>query len=105
MALGQWKPERRASALLVTSRGQSRRYVTQGSVGSLPNESPRQTSRRSKRDRRYDAPVTRVGYLGPHGTFAEEALLTQPDLAAAESVPLRSVPHVINAVEQGDVDL
>jgi prephenate dehydratase len=47
----------------------------------------------------------RVGYLGPHGTFAEEALLTQPDLAASESVPLRSVPHVINAVENGDVDL
>ena len=22
--------------------------------------------------------MTRVGYLGPHGTFAEEALLTQP---------------------------
>ena len=59
----------------------------------------------SRKGRRYDAPVTRVGYLGPHGTFAEEALLTQPDLAAAESVPLRSVPHVINAVEQGDVDL
>ena len=50
-------------------------------------------------------PRARVGYLGPHGTFAEEALLTQPDLAAAESVPLRSVPHVINAVEQGEVDL
>jgi prephenate dehydratase len=49
--------------------------------------------------------VIRVGYLGPHGTFAEEALLTQPDLAAAAAVPLRSVPHVINAVENGDVDL
>jgi prephenate dehydratase len=49
--------------------------------------------------------VTRVGFLGPHGTFAEEALLTQPDLAAAEQVPLRTVPHVITAVENGDVDL
>lgn len=49
--------------------------------------------------------MTRVGYLGPHGTFAEEALLTQPDLAAFEAVPLRSVPHVISAVEQGDVEL
>jgi prephenate dehydratase len=49
--------------------------------------------------------VTRVGYLGPRGTFAEEALLTQPDLAAGEPVPLRTVPSVITAVAQGDVDL
>jgi len=49
--------------------------------------------------------MTRVGYLGPRGTFAEEALLTQPDLAAGEAVPFRDVPHVITAVEQGEVDL
>src|SRR4249919_500652 len=47
----------------------------------------------------------RVGFLGPHGTFAEEALLSQPDLAAGEAVPFRDVPHVITAVEKGDVDL
>ena len=33
----------------------------------------------------------RVGFLGPHGTFAEEALLSQPDLAAGEPVPFRDV--------------
>jgi prephenate dehydratase len=49
--------------------------------------------------------MTRVGFLGPHGTFAEEALLTQPDLAAGEAVPLRDVPQVISAVESGAVDL
>jgi prephenate dehydratase len=47
----------------------------------------------------------RVGFLGPHGTFAEEALLTQPDLAGGEQVPLRTVPQVITAVESGDVDV
>ena len=47
----------------------------------------------------------RVGFLGPHGTFAEEALLSQPDLAEAEAVPFRDVPHVITAVELGEVDL
>ena len=47
----------------------------------------------------------RVGFLGPHGTFAEEALLTQPDLAAGEQVPLRTVPQVITAVEGGAVDV
>jgi prephenate dehydratase len=49
--------------------------------------------------------MTRVGFLGPHGTFAEEALLTQSDLAAGVAVPFRDVPHVITAVESGDVDL
>ena len=49
--------------------------------------------------------MIRTGFLGPHGTFAEEALLTQPDLAAGEAVPFRDVPHVITAVERGDVDL
>jgi len=49
--------------------------------------------------------MIRVGFLGPHGTFAEEALLTQPDLAAGEAVPFRDVPHVITAVERGEVDV
>jgi prephenate dehydratase len=49
--------------------------------------------------------MTRVGFLGPHGTFAEEALRSQADLAAGEAVPLRDVPHVITAVEDGTVDL
>jgi prephenate dehydratase len=51
------------------------------------------------------ATTPRVGYLGPPGTFAEEALLSQPDLAAGQPVPQRTVPQVITAVETGDVDL
>ncbi len=47
---------------------------------------------------------TRVGYLGPRGTFCEEALLTQPDLAAGTLVDLPSIPDVIDAVSSGDVD-
>jgi prephenate dehydratase len=46
----------------------------------------------------------RVSYLGPHGTFSEEALLTQPDLAAGNLLPLTSVPEVIASVERGDAD-
>jgi prephenate dehydratase len=49
--------------------------------------------------------VTRVAYLGPPGTFTEEALLTQPDLADADRVPARPVPDVIALVEQGDADV
>jgi prephenate dehydratase len=49
--------------------------------------------------------MARVGFLGPRGTFAEEALLTQPDLAASDQVAFPTVPHVITAVEAGDVDL
>ena len=47
----------------------------------------------------------RIGYLGPAGTFTEQALLTQPDLAAATRVPYRTVPDVLDAVESNEVDL
>ncbi len=47
----------------------------------------------------------RVGFLGPHGTFTEQALRTQPDLAHAELVPLSTMADVLLAAETGDVDL
>ena len=47
---------------------------------------------------------TRIGFFGPFGTFTEQALLTQPDLAAGELVPFRSVPDVLDAVARGEVD-
>ncbi|MDO8362787.1 MAG: prephenate dehydratase [Actinomycetota bacterium] len=45
----------------------------------------------------------RVGFLGPLGTFTEQALKTQPDLAAAEHVLYRTMPDVLDAVESGEV--
>ena len=50
------------------------------------------------------API-RVGFLGPPGTFTEEALFTQPDLADADAVPIGSMFDVLAAVEEGSVDL
>lgn len=47
----------------------------------------------------------RVAFLGPPGTFTEEALLSQADLAAGELVPIRSIAEVIAAVEQGEADI
>ena len=47
----------------------------------------------------------RIGFLGPEGTFTEQALLSQPDLAARELVAMPSIPDVLLAVEPGDVDL
>jgi prephenate dehydratase len=49
--------------------------------------------------------MARIGFLGPLGTFHEQALLTDPDLAACELVPLPSIPDVLTATEQGTVDL
>jgi prephenate dehydratase len=46
-----------------------------------------------------------VAFLGPPGTFTEEALLSQPDLAAGELVPIRSIPEVIAEVDQRRVDM
>jgi prephenate dehydratase len=46
----------------------------------------------------------RIGFLGPFGTFTEQALVSQPDLATAELVPFRSVPDVLDAVAAGELD-
>jgi prephenate dehydratase len=46
-----------------------------------------------------------VAFLGPVGTFSEQALLTQDDLAQAKLVPLPTFSAVLNAVEAGEVDL
>jgi prephenate dehydratase len=47
----------------------------------------------------------KVGYLGPSGTFTEQALFSQADLASAEHVPFRTVPDVLDAVQAGDMKL
>jgi prephenate dehydratase len=47
----------------------------------------------------------RIGFLGPPGTFSEEALLSEPDLAAADVVPYATFPDVVAAVESGATDL
>jgi prephenate dehydratase len=46
----------------------------------------------------------RVGFFGPFGTFTEQALRTQPDLAAGDLVDQPTVPDVLDAVAAGDVD-
>jgi prephenate dehydratase len=51
------------------------------------------------------SPRPRVGFLGPEGTFHEQALLSEPDLAAGELIPLPSITDVLVAVESGEVDL
>lgn len=53
----------------------------------------------------YPVLVTTIGYLGPNGTFTEQAVLSQPDLADSEAKLFRSMPAVLNAVEQGEIDL
>jgi prephenate dehydratase len=50
-------------------------------------------------------PRPRVAFLGPPGTFSEEALLSQPDLAAAKPVAIRSITEVITEVDQGRAEL
>jgi prephenate dehydratase len=45
-----------------------------------------------------------VGFLGPFGTFTEQAVRTQPDLDRGELVAFRSVPDVLDAVASGDLD-
>lgn len=46
--------------------------------------------------------ATRYTYLGPAGTFTEAALLTLPEAATRELVPLATVPAVLDAVRSGE---
>jgi prephenate dehydratase len=52
-----------------------------------------------------DPPASTVAYFGPAATFSQEALLTQPDLAAADLRPLGSITAVLEAVAEGVTDL
>ena len=49
-------------------------------------------------------PYARIGFLGPSGTFTEQALLSQPDLAAAERVSFGSFDEILFAVQEGTLD-
>jgi len=66
-----------------------------------------------KRIRQHNAPnldgvsksKQKIGYFGPAGTFTEQALLTQADLAGCAHIAFRTVPDVLDAVQSGEVDL
>jgi len=47
---------------------------------------------------------TRVAFLGPPGSFGEEALLTQSDLAGCELVWMPSMTEILTSVEAGAAD-
>ncbi len=49
--------------------------------------------------------VLRVGYLGPVGTFTEQALFTQADLVQAQLTPLTTIGDVLTATAKGDIDV
>lgn len=47
----------------------------------------------------------RVGFLGPRGTFTEQALAGEADLAGAELIGYQTMAEVLHATEAGEVDL
>jgi prephenate dehydratase len=49
-------------------------------------------------------PPTRFVYLGPEGTFTEQALRTIPAAERGTRTPARSVPEALDAVRAGDAD-
>jgi prephenate dehydratase len=51
------------------------------------------------------AAAPRIAYLGPVGTFTEQVIHTQPDLAAGDLVPHASMSDVLYAVADGTADL
>ncbi|MEV4507935.1 prephenate dehydratase [Dactylosporangium sp. NPDC049525] len=49
-------------------------------------------------------PPTRFVYLGPEGTFSEQALRTVPAADRGVLTPARSVPEALDALRAGDAD-
>ncbi len=49
--------------------------------------------------------LPRAGYLGPAGTFSEEALLASAAPGAVEPVPMPSIPDAVTAVRDGATEL
>ncbi|GAB1688478.1 prephenate dehydratase [Krasilnikovia sp. M28-CT-15] len=49
-------------------------------------------------------PPTRYVYLGPEGTFTEQALRTIPAAERGSRIPARSVPEALDAVRSGEAD-
>ncbi len=47
----------------------------------------------------------RIAYLGPSGTFTEQALRSEPDLAVMELVPYPKFVDVLDAAAGGETDL
>ncbi len=54
---------------------------------------------------RGEATTRSIAYLGPVGTFTEQAVYSQPDLASMEHHPLGSIFDVLRAVQSQEVDL
>lgn len=50
-------------------------------------------------------PLRRVAFLGPEGTFTEQALLSQSDLASQQLVAMSTFAEVLAAVDAGEADL
>ncbi len=48
--------------------------------------------------------LQKIGFLGPHATFTEEALLGEADLAVCELIPYGVMTEALAAVERGEVD-
>jgi prephenate dehydratase len=51
------------------------------------------------------AGVGTIAYLGPPGTFTEEALLAQADLAARPALAMGTIPEVLRTVASEEVEL
>ncbi|HXB14261.1 MAG TPA: prephenate dehydratase [Solirubrobacteraceae bacterium] len=49
-------------------------------------------------------PPRRVAFLGPAGTFSEEALLSSASPGAVEPVPMATIPETVAALRDGSVE-
>jgi prephenate dehydratase len=74
-------------------------------VSEDPSASPPTRGPVTDKERHGDSQtVSRVAYLGPEGTFSEEALLSGATPDSVEPVPRASIYDTVVALREGDVD-
>ena len=89
----------------ILHREQARLYAKPVRSGRSTSTSPPRSRRRStQRSARGSAPPMRIAYLGPAGTFTEDALREAMGDADAEIVPAPNVYDAIRAVDSGSAD-
>src|ERR1700704_2183359 len=97
---------RRASTASRFTRGaanwSSRRRRPRPCVSRSPGAAAPETAPKSQPEMASSRP--RVGYLGPEGTFSEEALLSSAGPETSEPGPLSSIRETVTALREGEVE-
>ena len=74
-------------------------------AGSVPDMTAHSAGAPGATEHRHATSSTRIGFLGPAGTFSEQVIERLDDLADAQRVPYTLMTDVLFGVAEGELDL